>query len=139
MQLALKSQLQIEQLIAQEISRGIPAERIVLAGFSQGGAIALHTALRYTEKLAGVLALSTYLPLRDSLATEKTDVNQQTPIFMAHGSDDAVISTETCQVSLNLLQAQNYRIDWHEYAMEHSLCSQEIEDIKQFLLSILKG
>lgn len=133
-----ESQLQIEQLIAQEIGRGIPAERIVLAGFSQGGAIALHTALRYPGKLAGVLALSTYLPLRTNLSAEKNSANQQTPIFMAHGSDDAVITLETCQVSLNLLQAENYRIDWHEYAMEHSVCAQEIEDIKQFLLSILE-
>ncbi len=133
-----ESQLQIEQLIAQEIGRGVAAERIVLAGFSQGGAIALHTALRYPGKLAGVLALSTYLPLRANLSAEKNSANQQTPIFMAHGSDDAVITLETCQVSLNLLQAENYRIDWHEYAMEHSVCAQEIEDIKQFLLSILE-
>ena len=134
-----ESQLQIEQLIAQEISRGVPAERIVLAGFSQGGAMALHTALRYQERLAGVLALSTYLPLRASLGAEKNSANQQTPIFMAHGRDDAVITLETCQISLELLQAQNYRIDWHEYAMEHSLCAQEIDDIKQFLSRVLEG
>ncbi|WP_020167862.1 MULTISPECIES: alpha/beta hydrolase [Methylotenera] len=133
-----ESQLQIEQLIAQEISRGIPANRIVLAGFSQGGAIALHTALRYTQPLAGVLALSTYLPLRANLAAEKTEANQQTPIFMAHGRDDAVITLETCQVSLSLLLAEDYAVDWHEYAMEHSVCAQEIEDIKQFLLTVLK-
>lgn len=134
-----ESQLQIEQLIAQEISRGVPAERIVLAGFSQGGAMALHTALRYQERLAGVLALSTYLPLRASLGAEKNSANQQTPIFMAHGRDDAVITLETCQISLELLQAQNYRIDWHKYAMEHSLCAQEIDDIKQFLSRVLEG
>lgn len=133
-----ESQLQIEQLIAQEISRGIPAERIVLAGFSQGGAIALHTALRYTQALAGVLALSTYLPLRANLAAEKSSANQQTAIFIAHGTNDAVISLETCQVSLEILRAQDYTVDWHEYAMEHSVCAQEIEDIKQFLLITLK-
>lgn len=132
-----ESQLQIEKLIAGEISRGVPAERIVLAGFSQGGAIALHTALRYQQRLAGVLALSTYLPLRDSLASDKTEANQQTPIFLAHGTDDAVITLETCQVSCSLLQAQNYAVEWHEYAMEHSVCAQEIEHIRQFLLRVL--
>lgn len=134
-----ESQLQIEQLIAKEVSRGIPAERIVLAGFSQGGAIALHTALRYFQTLAGVLALSTYLPLRANLSAEKNSANQQTPIFMAHGSNDAVITLETCQTSLNLLLEQSYQIDWHEYAMEHSVCTEEIEDIRQFLLTVLKG
>ena len=134
-----ESQLQIQQLIAQEISRGIPSKRIVLAGFSQGGAIALHTALRYAQPLAGVLALSTYLPLRENLAAEKNNANQQTPIFMAHGRDDAVITLETCLVSLRILQAQDYAVDWHEYAMEHSVCAQEIADIKQFLLTILKA
>ena len=134
-----ESQLQIEQLIAQEISRGISSKRIVLAGFSQGGAIALHTALRYAQPLAGVLALSTYLPLRANLAAEKNSANQQTPIFMAHGRDDAVITLETCLVSLDLLKAQDYAVDWHEYAMEHSVCTQEIADIKQFLLMVLKA
>jgi len=134
-----ESQLQIQQLIAQEISRGIPSKRIVLAGFSQGGAIALHTALRYAQPLAGVLALSTYLPLRENLAAEKNNANQQTPIFMAHGRDDAVITLETCLVSLRILQAQDYAVDWHEYAMEHSVCAQEIADIKQFLLTVLKA
>lgn len=134
-----ESQLEIEQLIAKEISRGIPSKRIVLAGFSQGGAIALHTALRYVQPLAGVLALSTYLPLRANLAAEKNSANQQTPIFMAHGRDDAVITLETCLVSLDLLKAQDYAVNWHEYAMEHSVCTQEIADIKQFLLTVLKA
>lgn len=133
-----ESQQQIEQLIAQEISRGVPPERIVLAGFSQGGAIALHTALRYPQALAGVIALSTYLPLRTSLAAEKNPANQQTPIFMAHGRADSVITLETCKVSLNLLQAEHYAVSWHEYAMEHTVCAQEIEDIRQFLLSVIK-
>lgn len=134
-----ESQLQIEQLIAQEISRGIPANRIVLAGFSQGGAIALHTALRYAQPLAGVLALSTYLPLRANLAAEKNSANQQTPIFMAHGRDDAVITLETCLVSLALLKAEGYAVNWHEYVMEHSICAEEIADIRQFLLTVLKS
>ena len=134
-----ESQAQIEQLIAQEISRGISSKRIVLAGFSQGGAIALHIALRYAQPLAGVLALSTYLPLRANLAAEKNCANQQTPIFMAHGRDDAVITLETSLVSLDLLKAQHYAVDGHEYAMEHSVCAQEIADIKQFLLMVLKA
>ncbi|MES2636707.1 MAG: dienelactone hydrolase family protein [Pseudomonadota bacterium] len=133
-----ESQSQIESLIAKEINRGVPANRIVLAGFSQGGAVALHSALRYTQTLAGVIALSTYLPLRANLTMEKNAANQQTPIFMAHGSDDAVITLETCQLSLNLLQAEHYTINWREYAMEHSVCAQEIEDIRQFLLTVIK-
>ncbi len=134
-----ESQLQIEALIAQEINRGVPANRIVLAGFSQGGAIALHTALRYQQTLAGVIALSTYLPLSAELTTQKSMANQQTPILMAHGSDDTVITMSTCRLSFNLLQAENYAVNWHEYAMAHAVCAEEIEDIKQFLLRVLNG
>ncbi len=134
-----ESQLQIEALIAQEIERRVPAARIVLAGFSQGGAIALHTALRYPQPLAGVLALSTYLPLRADLAAEKTNANQQTPIFMAHGIEDEIITLDTCKASLAVLQAQSYVVDWHEYPMAHSVCTAEIADIKQFLFSVLSG
>lgn len=132
-----ESQLAIEALIAQEIKRGVPANRIVLAGFSQGGAIALHTALRYPQALAGVLALSTYLPLNSLLAAQKSTANQQTPIFMAHGVDDAIITMETCKASLAILQAQSYRVDWHEYPMAHSVCMEEIGDIQQFLNAVL--
>ncbi|PPC88229.1 MAG: carboxylesterase [Methylotenera sp.] len=132
-----ESQLAIEALIAQEIKRGVPANRIVLAGFSQGGAIALHTALRYPQVLAGVLALSTYLPLNSLLAAQKSTANQQTPIFMAHGVDDAIITMETCKASLAILQAQSYRVDWHEYPMAHSVCMEEIADIQQFLNAVL--
>ncbi len=132
-----ESQLAIEALIAQEIKRGVPANRIVLAGFSQGGAIALHTALRYPQALAGVLALSTYLPLNSLLAAQKSTANQQTPIFMAHGVDDAIITMETCKASLAILQAQSYRVDWHEYPMAHSVCMEEIADIQQFLNAVL--
>ncbi|MBX9675715.1 MAG: dienelactone hydrolase family protein [Methylotenera sp.] len=132
-----ESQLAIEALIAHEIKRGVPANRIVLAGFSQGGAIALHTALRYPQVLAGVLALSTYLPLNSLLAAQKSTANQQTPIFMAHGVDDTVITMETCKASLAILQAQSYRVDWHEYPMAHSVCIEEIADIQQFLNAVL--
>ncbi len=131
------SQAEIDALIAQEINRGIAADRIVLAGFSQGGAIALHTALRYPRPLAGVLALSTYLPLKNDLAAEKSPANQQLPIFMAHGVDDEIITMETCKASLAVLQAQSYRVDWHEYPMAHSVCMPEIADIQRFLSQVL--
>ena len=132
-----ESHADINDLIAQEINRGIAPESIVLAGFSQGGAIALHTALRYPQLLAGVLALSTYLPLKDNLADEKSTANQNIPIFMAHGVDDDIITMETCQASLAVLQAQKYNIIWHEYPMAHSVCMPEIADIQQFLGQLL--
>ena len=132
-----ESQAAINALITKEINRGIAPERIVLAGFSQGGAIALHTALRYPQRLAGVLALSTYLPLKDKLAAEKSIANQTIPIFMAHGVDDDIITMERCQDSLAVLQAQNYQIDWHEYPMAHSVCMAEIADIQLFLSKLL--
>jgi phospholipase/carboxylesterase len=131
------SKTYVESLILQENERGIASSRIVLAGFSQGGAIALHTALRHEQALAGVLALSTYLPLKQNLALEKSATNQNTPIFMAHGTFDEVITLEKCQASRAILQAQQYNIDWHEYPMAHSVCLQEINDIRAFLLQVL--
>ena len=133
-----QSQLYIESLINAEISRGIPANKIVIAGFSQGGAMALHTALRFKQSLAGVIALSAYLPLQAALATEKTLENQAIKLFMAHGSHDEVITMQTCQASIKALQNSQYLIDWREYAMEHTVCAQEIEDIRQFLMLTLK-
>lgn len=132
-----ESQTYINTLIAREIASGIPAKRIVIAGFSQGGAIALHTALRYNQALAGVMALSTYLPLKLSLEKEKTPENQFTPIFMAHGTFDNVISLSTCRLSYATLQAQQYKIHWHEYPMAHSVNEEEIADIRDFLLKTL--
>lgn len=128
-----ESQTYVDSLIVHEMNRGIAANKIVLAGFSQGGAIVLHTALRQQQALAGVLALSTYLPLQPLLAAEKTAANQHTPIFMAHGSHDEVISLAICQRSIEALQTQNYVVDWHEYPMAHSVCMEEIDDIRQFL------
>ena len=133
-----ESQAYIESLISKEVARGIPAKRIVLAGFSQGGAVVLHTALRHEQALAGVIALSTYLPLKASLASEKSKQNQVIPIFMAHGSFDDVISLDTCRVSFEVLQTQHYNIQWHEYAMAHSVNQEEIDDIRAFLLQVLK-
>ena len=133
-----QSQLYIESLINAEISRGIPANKIVIAGFSQGGAMALHTALRFKQSLAGVIALSAYLPLQAKLATEKTPENQAIKLFMAHGSHDEVITMQTCQASIKALQNAQYLIDWREYAIEHTVCAQEIEDIRHFLMLTLK-
>ncbi|MCB5186342.1 dienelactone hydrolase family protein [Methylobacillus gramineus] len=127
------TQKQIEALIANEVQRGIPCQHIVLAGFSQGGAIALHTALRYPEPLAAVLALSTYLPLSELLGTERSLANQALPIFMAHGTLDNVITLDRYQASAGLLQAQGYTLDLHEYPMPHSVCMEEINDIRNFL------
>jgi phospholipase/carboxylesterase len=133
-----ESQVSIESLIEAEIARGIPSERIILAGFSQGGAIALHTALHHKKTLAGIIALSTYLPLKSSLKKEKAGANQTIPIFMAHGVDDEVISLDTCQTSLTLLQSEQYDVEWHEYPMSHSVCLDEINDIRAFLRTMLK-
>ena len=131
------SQRYIDVLIQTEIDRGIPSDRIVLAGFSQGGAIALHTALRYPHRLAGVLALSTYLPLHSKLTAEAHVANKNTPIFMAHGVFDDVISLDMSKLSRNLLQDNQYQVSWHEYRMAHSVCTDEIADIEQFLKQVL--
>lgn len=130
------SQRHIEALIEKEHERGIPNHHIILAGFSQGGAIALHTALRYKDKLGGVLALSTYLPLKSLLSAEKSIKNQQTPIFMAHGSHDDVISIATCKGALSLLQAEQYQVEFHEYPIAHSVSIDEVDEIRSFLLGI---
>jgi len=132
------SQRYIDSLIQNEINRGIASERIVLAGFSQGGAIALYTALRYPQKLAGVLALSTYLPLHSKLASEAHLANATIPIFMAHGVFDEIISLEMSKLSRNLLQNCQYFVNWHEYNMGHSVCAEEIADIQNFLQQVLQ-
>ena len=131
------SRTYIESLITQENQLGIANNKIILAGFSQGGATVLHTMARQQQALAGVLALSTYLPLHVKLSTDKTVASLHTPIFMAHGSFDEVITLERCKASLAVLQDNNYQVDWHEYAMAHSVCPQEINDIRTFLLSTL--
>lgn len=131
------SQRTINALVQNEIDRGIASERIVLAGFSQGGAIALHTALRYPQRLGGVLALSTYLPLHAKLASEANPANANTPIFMAHGIFDDVISLEMSQISRDLLQSSQHLVTWHEYKMAHSVCAEEIADIERFLQQVL--
>ena len=128
---------QIRELIGREASRGIAANRIVLAGFSQGGAACLYTAPRFTERLAGVMALSCYLPLRDSLAAERAAGNDATPIFMAHGLHDAVLPVQMGVQSRDLLRTLGYSIEWHQYPMAHSLCADEVADIRAFLQRVL--
>ena len=132
-----ESQSQIEALIAGEVRRGVPHGRIVLAGFSQGGAIVLQTALRQREKLAGVLALSTYLPLARTLAAERTAESSTMPIFMAHGRFDNMIGIDRAAQSRDALLALGHQVEWHEYPMPHSVCPEEIADIAAFLLRIL--
>jgi phospholipase/carboxylesterase len=131
------SQKYVNSLIQNEINRGIPSERIVLAGFSQGGAIALHTAIRYPQRLGGILALSTYLPLKTKLALEAHLANAGIPIFMAHGVFDDVISLDMSKISLNVLLSNHYAVRWHEYNMAHSVCAEEISDIRGFLQQVL--
>jgi len=123
------SQQQIISLIENEKAQGLASEKIILAGFSQGGAIALQTALRYAEPLAGLLALSTYLPLRESLATEASSQNKDIEFMMLHGEYDPVIPIELAQASKQYLFEQGYSVEWKTYPMEHSVCPQEIADI----------
>lgn len=127
------SQKAIDALIEREIERGISSEHILLAGFSQGGAMALQAGLRQTNPLAGIIALSCYLPLAETLATEASPANASTPIFMAHGIYDAVIPITHAIVSRERLLAAKYSLEWHEYPMAHSVCEQEIADISHWL------
>jgi phospholipase/carboxylesterase len=127
----------VQQLIHEQIKRGINAPRIVLAGFSQGGAIALHTALRYSSPLAGVLALSTYLPLAASLQGEMREANRRVPIFMAHGSYDDVIPLVRAEQSRKALGDAGFSVEWRTYPMAHSVCAEEIADVASFLVKIL--
>ena len=131
-----KSQRYIEGLIAQENKRDIGNNQIVIAGFSQGGAIALQVATRQNQALAGVLALSTYLPLVDKLAVQKTTTSIKTPILMAHGMFDEVITMERAQASLAVLQDNSYQVEWLAYQMAHSVHPQEINDIRAFLQKV---
>jgi len=131
------SQKLVEELIDAEKKRGFKPGKIVLAGFSQGGAIVLQTALRHPERLAGVMALSTYLPLSGSLEKERSQANQDVPIFMAHGEFDDLIPLERARKSRDFLLNFQYHIEWREYPMPHSVCAEEIGDLARFLVRIL--
>jgi phospholipase/carboxylesterase len=132
-----RSQTLIEELIADQRSKGIAADRILLAGFSQGGVIALQTGLRHPEKLAGIMALSTYLACADSLGVEASVANRQIPLFMVHGSMDPVIPVALAKLSKARLETHGYKVEWHEYGMPHSVCAEEIDDIAAFLKRVL--
>ncbi len=132
-----ESAQQVEALIARENARGVADDRIVLAGFSQGGAIALHTGLRHPRALAGILALSTYLPLADTLAAEADEANREVPIFMAHGHDDTVIPYDFGWQSGEFLQQQGYKLDWHEYFAGHTVAMEELRDLEAWLRDVL--
>ncbi len=131
------SQRAVETLIEREGSRGIAASRIVLAGFSQGCAITLQTGLRHPQSLAGLLCLSGYVPLNGVLAAERQAANQHTPIFQAHGRGDPMITIDRAEQSRDLLRAMGYPVEWHEYAMPHAVCPQEIDDIGHWLRQTL--
>jgi phospholipase/carboxylesterase len=131
------SEVQIGALIERETKRGIPAGSIVLAGFSQGGAIALQTGLRYREKLAGIMALSTYLPLAAVLPQEASPANRTTSIFMAHGVYDPVVAYMMGSTSRVTLAGLGYNVEWHEYPMQHSVCIEEVRDIGDWLRRVL--
>jgi phospholipase/carboxylesterase len=131
------SQARVEALIAREGARGIAPGAIILAGFSQGGAIALHTGLRHPERLAGILALSTYLPLPDILKGEASPANRGLPILMAHGTEDPLIPLTWAARSRDALVSLGYPVEWHEFPMPHSVCAEEIADIGHWLRRIL--
>jgi phospholipase/carboxylesterase len=131
------SQAQVEALIAREIARGIAAQRLVVAGFSQGGVIALHTGVRHGERLAGIVALSTYVVLPELLAGEASPANRDVPIFMAHGTADPMIRLEWGEAGHRALVAAGYPVEWHTYPMPHSVVWEEIEAVSAFLARVL--
>ena len=131
------SQARIEALIARERGRGIPSERIVIAGFSQGCAMALVTGVRHGERLAGIAGLSGYLPLADATAAERSEANRDTPIFLAHGVDDPVVALARGRASRDRLQALGCTVDWHEYPIEHTVSLDEIRDLERWVLGRL--
>ncbi len=127
----------LEALIARERRRGVEATRIVLAGFSQGGAIALQAGLRHRERLGGIMALSTWLPLAHTLAAEKSAINADVPIFMAHGEEDPMVGIERALASRRALEALGYAPEWHTYPMGHEVCPEEIAAIAGWLAKVL--
>ena len=126
----------IEMLIQKEVNKGIATENILLAGFSQGGVIALHTGLRFPYKLAGIMALSAYLPTINQIKTEAAKENQSMPIFMAHGTMDPVVDIQIAKQTFNELKEMKYAVSWQQYAMQHAVCQEEIQDISQFIKDV---
>lgn len=133
-----QSEKQINQLIQKEIDNGISSKNILLVGFSQGGVLALHTGLRFPQKLAGIISLSAYLPTLESLKTQRAEANNQTSIFMGHGIIDSIVEIEAGKAAFDGLKAMGYSVQWHDYLMEHSVCVEEIEHIAAFINTVLK-
>jgi len=131
-----KSQQSLLGLIEREIERGINSENIIIAGFSQGGAIALHTALRYEKSLAGIMGLSTYLPLADTVANEINNANINTPVFLAHGIHDPIVPFQLATNTQATLNQLGYTVELKKYEMEHSVCIEEVEDISNWINSV---
>jgi len=131
------SQQEVEAFIAREKARGIPASRIILAGFSQGCAMTIQTGLRHPETLAGMICLSGYVPLADKLGAERTEASLATPIFMAHGRHDNVVPFSRAQASHDVLVELGYQVEWHEYTMQHSVCLEEVQDLSRFFKKVL--
>jgi len=134
-----RSQQLVEALIAREVQRGITSERIVLAGFSQGCAMALLTGVRHAQRLAGIVGLSGYLPLAAQTEAERHPANQHTPIFLAHGMHDEVVALDRAEASRDALQALGYPVEWHEYPMGHSVSPLEIRELDAFLVRVLSA
>ena len=131
-----ESQAAIERLIARERERGVDASRIVVAGFSQGGAIALQTGLRHANRLGGIVALSSYLALQDSLDAEASAANRATPIFMAHGTEDPIVPLALAESSAAALRARGYDVEWHAWPMPHAVCAEEVQALAEFFARV---
>jgi phospholipase/carboxylesterase len=131
------SMAEVEKLLEREKQRGMPAHRIVLAGFSQGCAMALMTGVRHKERLAGIAGLSGYLPLAETTARERNDANALTPIFMGHGQHDDIVDIARGKASRDALRGLGYEVEWHDYPMAHSVCMEEIEDLGRWLAKAL--
>ena len=129
----------LDALIRREVEGGVPAERILLAGFSQGAAVALHTGLRYPQRLAGILVLSAYLPLAATLEQERCGANGDIPVMLAHGKQDPVVPVSWALKTRNYLQQLGYPVEWREYPMQHAVCPEEVGDIREWIVSVLGG
>lgn len=132
-----ESSQQLQAFIDREKTLGMPSYRIILAGFSQGGAIALHTGLKYPEPLAGIMALSTFIPTAEAIKNERAKANSRIPIFLAHGQQDSMIPFAAAQASKNILTEMDYAVEWHSYSMAHEVCPEEINHISQWLQKLL--
>jgi phospholipase/carboxylesterase len=127
----------VRQVIEREVGRGVPARRIVLAGFSQGCAVTLGAGLRHPERLAGLAGLSGYVPLADTTAAERHPANRETPVFLAHGRSDGVVPLVRGIAGRDLLQSLGQPVEWHDYPMEHSVCMEEVQALNGWLLKVL--